>query len=67
MNFIHLRYRVRSLDLLSYTFSYQKNIQAHKRMNIYIQTGIVPDDRIKKIKYFTLKIIQTLFGILRKN
>ena len=50
----------------------QKYIQEHKCLNIYLQTGVVPDDRIKeaqnkidKILYLEdkKKIIQTLLGI----
>ena len=54
----------------------QKYCQAHKCLNNYLQTGIVPDDKIKeaqnlmeKILYIedNKKIIQTLIGILKKN
>ena len=52
----------------------QKYIQAHKCLNGYLQTGIVPDDKIKetkniidKIIYIEKKTIQTLIGILGEN
>ena len=54
----------------------QKYIQEHKCLNIFLQTGIVPDDKIKearnlldKILYLedNKKIIQILIGILKKN
>ena len=54
----------------------RKYIQAHKCSNNFLQTGIVPDDKIKEAQSIIDKIlyiednkknIQTLIGILKKN